>query len=237
MQRYFSKIKENEYFILSNDDIHHITKVMRMKNEDEVEIVNEEKVYICSIENVNKNIRFKIKFQQDEIEKNKVEIILAIPLLKEQKMDYIFQKGTELGVKKFIPIITKNSIIKINKGKEENKLARWNRICKEASEQAKRVDIPAITDIKTIEQLDSYEAKKYICSTTERHNSLKNALNKNKDYAKLLLVIGPEGGLTYEEEEKLVSMSFEKVTLGSNILRAETVPLYLASVINYQYME
>ncbi len=237
MQRYFSNKKEAEYLFLDKDDIFHITKVMRQKEKEKLEIVYEEKVYICCIENVNNEIKFKIEKEGINEVSLPTEIILAIPLLKEQKLDYIFQKATELGVDKFIPIITERSVIKIDFKKEEKKLQRWTKICKEAAEQSKRTKIPEILPVKKLKELETINALKIVCSTTEKQNSIKNTLNNNKNCDKILLVIGPEGGLSDKEEQLLVNSGFIKATLGSRIMRAETVPLFIMSIINYQYME
>ena len=75
------------------------------------------------------------------------------------------------------------------------------------------------------------------CSTQKNLNNIKNTLKSNKECDKINLVIGPEGGLTKNEEELLVSLGFKLITLGDLIMRVETVPLYLTSVLNYEYME
>ena len=93
MQRYFASEKKDKYFILNEDDIHHITHVMRMKDSDNIQIVYNKKLYLCCIENVNENIRFKIEKQLESYENLAPKIRLIIPLLKEQKLDLILQKS------------------------------------------------------------------------------------------------------------------------------------------------
>ena len=107
MQRYFSNNKENDYFLINKDDLHHIYKVMRMKNNDLIEVVHNKTLFICSLDDEKAVIKEEIK----STNYNK-EIILVIPVLKEQKMDLIIQKATELGVSKIIPIKTERSIVK-----------------------------------------------------------------------------------------------------------------------------
>ena len=142
------------------------------------------------------------------------------------------QKATELGVDTIIPILTTRSVIKID-GKEEKKIIRWQRICKEASEQSKRVTIPEISSIKKIQDLN-FEGLKIVCSTKEKNNTMKKVLKNNLKYDKIIMVVGPEGGLTNEEEDELIKLGFIATSLGTNILRVETVPLYLLSVLNYE---
>lgn len=237
MQRYFSKEKIDNHFILRLDDIYHITKVMRMKDNDKIEVVYDKKLYLCCLENVNSDIKIKIQKEEQNEEFSDKEIILAIPLLKEQKMDLILQKSTELGVSKIIPIYLERSIIKVKTGEESKKLDRWKRIVKEASEQSHRLDIPVITDIKHIDELDNIDALKVICSTVEKEKNIKNLLLSNTQCDRILVVIGPEGGLSNKEETYLRKIGFQGVSLGKRIMRVETVPIFILSVLNYEFME
>ena len=231
MQRYFSKLKKDNILILSKDDLYHIKTVMRMK-EDYIEVVYQNKLHICKLD---KDYNAVIEKIIEEKKEKKHKYVLCVPLLQEQKMSFILQKATELGVDEIVPILTSRSMVKID-GKENKKIERWNRICKEASEQSKRLDIPVISNVKKIEQLN-YDGLKIVCSTKEKNNTIKNVLKNNLKCDTIVMVIGPEGGLTEQEEEILNNMEFKLVTLGDNILRVETVPIYLLSVLNYELME
>ena len=237
MQRYFAKEKKDNYFILNDDDLFHIKTVMRMVDGDKIEVVFNKEVYICCLENVKSNISILILEKLTKTLKNDLEIVLAIPILKEQKMDFILQKSTELGVNKIIPFLAERSIVKLKPDKEQNRIIRWQRICKEASEQSKRVDIPIVTNIKTMAELTNFKGQKFVCSTKNNIKNIKFFLQNDMDCDTLLLVIGPEGGLAESEEAFLVDCGFEPITLGNRILRVETVPLFLLSVINYEFME
>lgn len=229
MQRYFSNKIVNNHFVINEDDMYHIKKVMRYKENDKVEIVYENELYIGLLD--KEGILNKEKIETTK-EKN-TYIRICIPLLKETKMDYILQKSCELGVDEIVPVLMDRSIIKID-DREDKKLTRWMKIVKEASEQSKRLDIPKIEKIKNITELN-YQGLKLICSTNEKENTIKKVLQKNIE--EITFVIGPEGGITDIEEEKLVSIGYQKITLGNRIMRVETVPLFLLSVINYVNME
>lgn len=231
MQRYFSSKKENNLFILSSNDMYHIKKVMRMKPNDTIEVVYDESLYICTLDS-DYNVVISDKINKDNTKTK--HITLCIPLLSDQKFSFILQKATELGVDEIIPVMTNRSIAKIND--VDKKLTRWNSICKEASEQSKRLDIPSISTIKKIDDL-SISGLKIVCSTKENLKTIKNVLQNNTKCDKMVLMVGPEGGLEDVEEEKLVNLGFIPVTLGKNILRVETVPIYLLSIINYLELE
>ncbi len=237
MQRYFSNKLIDNKFELRSDDIYHITRVMRMKKGDNIEVVYDENVYLCCIDFVNSNLEVSIVEHLTTSDDNIVEKVLIIPLLKEQKMDLILQKATELGVNKIIPVLMERSIIKLENGKETKKLERWEKIVKEASEQSMRVTIPIITNVKKLSDLENESGLKMVCSTKEKENTIKLFLQSHKSYDKINIVIGPEGGISPKEEEYLNSIGFESVSLGKNIMRVETVPIYVLSVLNYENME
>ena len=237
MQRYFSKEKVNDKLILNDDDIYHIKTVMRMKDNDEIIVVYDKKAYLCCLENVKQNIQILIKKELEKVDYKTPNITLIVPILKEQKMDLILQKATELGVTEIIPIITKRSIIRLDEKDYDKKILRWSKIVKEAAEQSHRVDIPNITTIKTIKNLGIIEGKKFVCSTKEKTKNIKFIMKNVTTCDKINLVIGPEGGLDITEENLLNEMGFESITLGNRILRVETVPLFLLSIINYEFME
>lgn len=237
MQRYFSnKLMDNRLYIDEND-YYHIRKVMRMNDGDMIEVVYNHDAYICEIENVNECICAKIIEKMNTEVSELVKKVLIIPLLSEQKMDYIFQKATELGVNDIIPVRMKRCKIKIDSKKEMKKVERWNRICKEASEQSKRLDVPRVFSIKNIDELNNLEGLKIICSTSEKNNTIKKFLQNNIKCDRISVVMGPEGGFETKEEEKLIEYGFVPVSLGERILRAETVPLFILSIINYILME
>lgn len=237
MQRYFTNVKENNNFILNKDDIYHIIKVMRMKDNDEIEVVYQNKLYLCNLKDVTKDIKINIIEELEQEIDNSIDVTLIIPLLNENKMDLILQKATELGVSKIIPVITERSIVKLDDKREQKKIERWNKICKEASEQSKRTDIPIVTEVLTLNDLENLEGKKIVCSTLEKENNIRIYLKKNKMCDKINVVVGPEGGLSKKEEELLNKMGFESISLGPRIMRVETVPLFILSILNYEYME
>lgn len=229
MQRYFSEVKKDNLFLLKDEDLYHIKTVMRMNINDEIEVVYEQKVYICKLD---KNYNAIIEKVIEDNKIKKINYVLCVPILQEQKMSFIMQKATELGVDLIIPILTARSMVKV-KDKENKKIERWKRICKEASEQSKRVTIPEVSEIKKITDLN-LDGLKIVCSTKEKDNTLKKVLKNNLKCDKIIMVVGPEGGLTLDEENKLIDLGFIPTSLGDNILRVETAPLYLLSVLNYE---
>jgi len=236
MQRYFAKEIVNDNVILYDDDIHHIKHVMRMNKGDIIQVVYNKNLYEASINELLSN-DIRIVKQLEQYNDKFPKINLIIPALKEQKLDYIFQKGTEIGVSSFIVVPFERSIVRYDERKEKVKLNRWKKICKEASEQSMRIDIPTISIESNLDFLENIDGIKLICSTSEKKCYLKYTLKNLNDYDKLFIVIGPEGGITDKEEAYYVEKGFKRVSLGSQIFRVETVPIFLASVIRYEFME
>lgn len=236
MQRYFAKDINDKKIILSDDDWHHIKNVMRMKNNDCIQVVFNNTLFDACIQDLN-NKCITIINEVQQIDDKYPNISLILPTLKEQKMDLILQKGTEIGINNFVIIPFERSMVKYDERKEKLKLERWKKICKEASEQSMRIDIPSIQITNNSEFIEKIEGVKLICSTNEKDYYIKYALKNISEYDKITIVIGPEGGISDKEEAYFVSKGFKKVTLGSQIMRVETVPIFLASIIRYEFTE
>ena len=230
MQRYFAINKNLE---LEHSDYHHIKNVMRMKPGDIIEVVYDGVINKCKL---NSDYTYTIISKEKKNISNK-KIIVAFSMLKEQKLDYLFQKSTEVGAYEFVPLITKRSLIKIDSKKSDNKISRWNKIVKEASEQSFRSFKPiinGITDIKNLVNLDA--DLKLVLTLTEKTKKIKKVLQKNNKCGRILLVFGPEGGFDPKEEEVLIKNGFSSVSLGENVLRAETAVVSAISMIKYEFM-
>lgn len=235
MQRYFVESIKDDLFILNKEDSYHIIKVMRAKIKDKIEIVYQKECFVCEIINTDNLVKTKI------LEKKKSDFLLpnvtvAQSLIREQKIDYMIQKTVELGITTIIPLKTVRSIINIDK-KETEKITRWQKIAKEASEQSKRLEIAKIEKIHTINDLiqKNYDYK-ILLTVNETSNNIKRILSNITINDKILVVVGPEGGFTKEEEKTLLDYGFIGATLGNLVLRSETVAITIMSIINYILM-
>ena len=234
MQRYFAVDKKDNLFILEDSDLHHISNVMRMKNGEFIEVVFDKVLYRCKVV-----FDSSISIVYDSIlpsNSDFFDVVLIVPVLKEQKMDFVLQKATELGVTRIIPIVTERCVVKVS-DKEAKKLDRWSRIVKEASEQCKRISVPVIDSICSISDLNFSDGVKLVCSTRENQKNIKNVMHNLNGCAKMYIVVGPEGGLSTSEEDLLNSLGFVSITLGKRIMRVETVPIFILSILNYELME
>ena len=238
MQRYFTSDYSNNMFTLSLEDTYHITKVMRYKLGEKIEIVYDSKTYISEIVELTPEVKAKMLEEIQEDSEISFNVTLVQSLVKEQKMDYILQKMTELGVNKIIPYQADRSIVKIN-DKVNKKIDRWQTILKEASEQSKRTVIPTVSNsisLKELEEIEGYDYK-FIATVNEKQQNLKKVLSKVKKGATMIIVVGPEGGFTCLEENRLMNKGFIPISLGKSVLRTETAGLFFMSAVRFIDME
>ena len=231
MQQYFAVSKNNNTLSLNKDDLNHIKNVMRMKEDDLVIVVYNDESFICSLNKdlLTANIKSVFKSIKDEN-----EFIVYVPFLNEEKLSFIFKHGTELGITKYIVVMYEHCKFKLPKKDYEKKLIRWNKIIKEASEQSYRVRKPILECIIEPKDILSIEGVNIMCSLDKADvKNICQVLRKDNINSKINLVFGPEGGLSKKEEDMLSNKGFIKTSLGEDVLRTETVPLMIASIVKY----
>jgi 16S rRNA (uracil1498-N3)-methyltransferase len=158
--------------------------------------------------------------------------ILAQALLKGEKMDWVIQKGTELGVERIVPILAGHSVVRPRADRIEHQRARWQRIALEAAQQSERWSVPVIDEPQTIPQIlvNSKTAGTKVLLAERSNGASLNRLPLADD-GDLWLLIGPEGGWEQEETRQAIEEGFTAVTLGPRILRAETAAIAAITVI------
>ncbi len=165
-----------------------------------------------------------------------VGIILCQGLLKSARFEWILEKGTELGVSVFAPILCRRSTAGLEDAGPA-KISRWQRILQEAAEQCGRSRLPRLLPIRplayTLEHLPS-DALALIPWEEEHTQSLRAALQARKQQKTVFLFIGPEGGLMPEEIVLAQQHGVQSVTLGQRILRAETAALVTVANVMYE---
>ncbi len=225
---YQKKLSDNLIGNLDKKQSHYVTKVMRLRENDEFNVFNESGEWIAQIKKINKTgIEFQI-VKQLRSKESRVDIWLAFSPIKSNYFNFMIQKSTELGVTKFIPLIFERSIVrKINND-------RLKKIIIEATEQSNRICTPEIeSPIKLQNFLSTHEDKIKLIFTDLNSNKKKISLIKSEKKP-LCILIGPEGD--FSESEKLKILNFkdvETIKLNDNILRSETAAISALSVINF----
>ena len=243
MQRYFintSALRGNQITI-TGQDFHHIKNVMRMKVGDQVLVcIEEEKTYLASITIfTNTEVILTIICEKKEQVELPVAVTIAQGLVRREKMEEVIRRISELGAYGYLPVSMERSIVKM-KENDTQKKQRYQMIAKEASEQSHRTKIMKIMEPVSFAKLLSLIAEQDLCIVAYeeqgriKDHSLKQNLLEFKG-KNILVIIGPEGGFSPAEIEKLQKTKAKLVGLGPRILRTETAPLYIMSAISYQY--
>lgn len=244
MQRFF--VEENQINIqektiqIIGEDVNHIKNVLRCKIGEEIEICNKQnsKAYLCEISNIKESIETVIIKELENNKESPLHINIVQGLPKSDKMEFIIQKGTELGVKEFTPLALKRCVVKIDSKDEAKKIARWQKQAEVAAKQCGRDIIPKVNEIYNINTvinlLKNYDLV-LLAYENENENTLKSEIeNLSKSNLKIAVIIGPEGGLEQAEVDKLKENGAKVITLGNRILRTETVAIVVTSILMYE---
>ena len=231
MQQYFSNKKESNTLFLDDSDLNHIKNVMRMKCNDEIIVVYNNTSYVCSLNKDLLSAEIKEVFKNNE---DYPEFLVYVPLLSEEKMSFILQHGVELGITRFIVVQYEHCKYKLKKSDYEKKLTRWNKILKEACEQSYRTTKVTVDTIIEPKDIECIQNVNILCSLDKTDvKSICKVLTRDNCNDTISLVFGPEGGLSKNEESMLSGIGFVKTSLGSDVLRTQTVPLMIASIVKY----
>lgn len=248
MQRYFLKDDLTDYqkqtISITGENFHHMVKVMRMKVDHRVFLVTKnQQAFIAEISAINEKEVLLNWVEDDNREQElPVNVTIASGLPKGDKLDLIIQKGTELGASAFIPFSGAFSITKWDAKKAAKKVERLQKIAQEAAEQSHRTKVPMVQSLVSVKQLIELSEEYDACLVAyeesakvgEDQNFVKGLKNLSAG-GKLLIVFGPEGGLSKEEIDAFIKNGFLPCALGPRILRTETAPLYALSAISYHF--
>lgn len=244
MDRFFAdSCIENRAYITDTDEIKHITKVMRLRSGDKVELIaSNKKEFIAQIREIKKD-EIILDIVDEMIKKRELDCRITIyqGIPKGQKMELIIQKSTELGVSRIVPCQLKRCVSNISE-KEDKKISRWQKIAQEASKQSKRIMVPVIENTMGIDEIIEDMKTNQInilFYESEENLMIKDYIRKiNNSGEKIIsagIIIGPEGGLEESECFLLSESGAKTVSLGDRILRTETAAIYGATVLAYEF--
>lgn len=240
MHRFFIPQLYSEEMYIEGVDARHISKVLRMQPREKLQIVSDDGVSavaeIASIDRERVYVRCLAKLAESH--EPQVKLVLAQGLTKGEKMDFIVQKAVEMGAYSVVPVAMEHSVVRLEGAKAAKKVERWQKIAESAAKQSKRDIIPQVQPVQSMAQMlaDNNFQTKIIAYECEDKISLKAALQAAEagGIQKLLLIIGPEGGISEHELELAKAAGAVPVSLGRRILRAETAGLVAISAIFYE---
>ncbi len=229
--------------VIKGSDVKHIKNVLRLKKGNNIIIFDGAgKEYLVTIEDIKNDVKGKITHQEEAKDKKHPKIVLLQGIPKGSKMDFVIQKCTEAGVNRIVPLITERTIVKLNGKRLTEKQKRWQKIAKSSAQQSGSVTVPHIDEpvafFKALDRIDS-KALNLIAWEAETSNSLKKVLKQHcsliqQEDSVISVFVGPEGGFSYKEIEKVRLEGAIPVSLGSRILRTETAGFAIAIMILYE---
>lgn len=242
MNRFFvegGKIGEELISITQKEDVHHISKVLRLKEDDLIMVSdNREFEYKGKIISVStKEIEVKILEKHGFLTEAELRVTLFQGIPKQGKMEIITQKCTELGIDTIVPVFMERTIV-VDKGDYWKKVVRCQSIAEEAAKQSQRGIVPEIRQSTTVEDMLSRLSQfSFVLFSyeEEEENTIKAVLKSVPEGPKnLAIIIGPEGGFAREEAIRIIENGGTPVSLGKTILRTETAGIVALAMTLYE---
>lgn len=223
---------------ITGREAHHIIDVMRLAPGDEVVTFDGSgKEYLGVIRSFGgKSVVVEIsKLREKPFPQTaRITLIQAVP--KKDKMDYVVEKASELGVGSIVPVMSGRCVPDWDGRKMAARVERWRKIAIASSKQCGRADIPEVADICGAAEAFRYAARcdiRLIATLSDKTIPLKSALSGFKRGA-ISVAIGPEGDFTPEEVEGAAGAGFIPVSLGPRVLKSDTAGLAAIAIINYE---
>lgn len=225
--------------LLSNTELeldeqasHHVSKVLRMQAGRELVLFNGRGgEYTATIVDAGKkSVRVAISAFADSERESPLSIHLGIGVSRGERMDWVLQKATELGVTKITPLFTERTEVKLTGPRLDKKQQHWQQILISACEQCQRNTLP---ELATAERFDLWLPSVNESARFVLHHRTDISLGNTAKPESVALVIGPEGGLSADEIRRAEQHQFQPLALGPRVLRTETAPIAAISVLQY----
>jgi len=221
-RRFFVDSVERGHARIGGEQAQHLTRVLRVEPGEKFEISDNRHVYLAEVESARKDwVSFAI-VEPVNVPAAAVHTILLASLTKFERFEWAIEKATEVGVEQIVPILSERS----EKGLEQaaiKRLPRWKRILREASEQARRARLPELgTPISLATALAAEASYRFMLEEADASPILAALPSARSADDRVALLVGPEGGWTDRERAAIAAANWASVSLGHNILRAET---------------
>ncbi len=218
--------------MLEEKPSHHLSKVLRLKIDSKVTLFNGDGYdYSGHIDAIEKKyVRISIDSREINSRESSLKIHLGIAVSKGDRMDWIIQKSTELGVDEITPLLSLRTENKFKGDRKEKKQLHWQQIAISACEQCGRSRLPTINPVQSLSEwiTTTKATRKFVL-----HHRTTQQLNSHDDVGLVCLLIGPEGGLSEDEITLAEAHQFGALQLGPRILRTETAPLAAISILQH----
>jgi len=205
---------------------HHAARVLRLKEEDAVVLFNGKGgEYPAKITGIGKTKVTVLTGEWQNIERESpLQIILAQAVSSAEKMDFTVQKAVELGVTAIQPLASQRGVVRMDAARARKRIEHWRKVVIAACEQCGRNRIPQIVEMDSLKEFLGKAESDALRLVLSPDGGLSFKQFKYKG-GEIILLVGPEGGLTAQEEQAAGAAGFTSVTLGQRVLRTETAGL------------
>lgn len=227
---------DHELVPLAEEVLHHLGRVLRLRPGQEILLLDGSgQCCRCRLETLGTRTGTARVLERRQEAETAFSVRLLQALPKGDKFDLVLQKGTELGVTSFVPLLSARSIPGLPAAREEKRLVRWRRIIREAARQSRRFRLPTLLPLQGLEEALAgcrEELRLMLWETGQR--PLREVLTGSPP-ASAAILVGPEGGFPAAEAEAAVRAGFQPVGIGPRILRTETAGFAMAAILQYLY--
>ena len=222
---------------------HRLRHVLRLRRGDRIILVDGRGCeYEAVLEDVSgPTVRVAVLSRHEGLPEPQARVVLYQSIIKGDRFDWVLEKGTEIGVAKFVPLVSHRGVVRPRTGRVERR-ERWRRIVTEAAEQCGRSHLPDLAPAVSLsDALESAEGLRLLPWEGERQTTLRQALRqavgKGKKTPVISIFVGPEGGFARQEVDRAVDLGALTVSLGPRILRSETAGVVAAAAALYELGE
>jgi 16S rRNA (uracil1498-N3)-methyltransferase len=220
------------------DELAHLRKVLRLEPGDRFIVFDdtgwEHEAVVRSFSAHRGDIEILRSYQPER--ESALQITLAVGLTKGEKMDFVVEKATELGVLNIVPFISTYTVPRLDDRKTQARTERWKKIAISAAKQSGRTRLPTVCTLCEFQEFVGQprdDMLKLFFWEREGQQTLKQVHDSQPDARAVLLIIGPEGGFSVEEADVAQRHGFRSVRLGPRILRAETAAVTALSLVQF----
>jgi 16S rRNA (uracil1498-N3)-methyltransferase len=240
MARFFvpKKNLNDSYGVVDGQELQHLRKALRLAPGDRITIFDdagwEHEALICSLGFERAEIEIIRSYQAQR--ESALDLTLALGLTKGDKMEFVVEKATELGVSRIAPLASVHTVAKLDRGRAEKRAARWHKIALSAAKQSGRTRIPEIlapSEFRDFMAQARADALKLLFWEKEKAETLNHVHAAQPTARSVIAVLGPEGGFSDDEVAWARDYGFFPVSLGRRILRAETAAVTALSLVQF----
>lgn len=219
--------------VVRGDEAHHLTRVLRVEAGQKYEISDNRDVYLAEVETARKDTVSFVIVEKLAASAAAVRPVVLAALIKFDRFEWLVEKATELGAEAIVPFVAERSEKGLDRA-AANRVVRWRKIAREASEQSRRDRLPEVGDVVGFEEALRYSAAfRFVLEEAGGATPMLAAMPAERRARETVaMMVGPEGGWTEREREAMREAGWTAVSLGLNILRAETAAAAALAIVN-----